>query len=56
MTAGSTIRKLDFRGRIVVPKEIRDRLGVGKGDSIEVSQGKKGITIKKYAATSAEKS
>ena len=48
--------KMDFRGRIVVPKEIRNKLGVGKGDSIEVSLGKKDIIIKKHTSASAAKS
>ena len=41
-----TIRRIDFRGRIVMPKEAREYLGIAKGDPVEVFLGKDCVTIK----------
>lgn len=41
------IIKVDFNGRFVIPKKIRDRLGIKKDDKLEVKvQGKKIILEK----------
>ena len=45
--------KMDFRGRIVVPAEIRRMLGLASGDPIEVCFENGNITIKKPAAINA---
>ena len=42
-----TVRKIDELGRIVIPKEIRDRLEVSEGDGFEVSEQDGIISLKK---------
>lgn len=39
--------KIDFNGRIVIPKKIRDRLGIKKDDILEVKVDGKKIILKK---------
>ena len=41
------IIKVDFNGRIVIPKKIRDRLGIKKDDILEVKVDGKKIILKK---------
>ena len=41
------IIKIDFNGRIVIPKKIRDRLGIKKDDILEVKVDSKKIILKK---------
>ena len=38
--------RIDKAGRIVVPKSIRDRLGLGPGADLEVSEGPEGLLLK----------
>ena len=43
------IRKVDELGRIVIPKELRDKLSIDNGDSLEVyTQPNGAIVLKKY--------
>ena len=41
------IIKIDFNGRIVIPKKIRDRLGIKKDDILEVKVDGKKIILEK---------
>ena len=52
MNTCSVIRNVDFRGRIVVPKEARDMLGIAKDSPVQVRMDKDCIVIKKLAAGS----
>jgi AbrB family looped-hinge helix DNA binding protein len=56
MSENGIIRIMDIRGRIVVPADARKRLGVARGDPVEVHVGRKDITIRKHAAPGAAKS
>jgi AbrB family looped-hinge helix DNA binding protein len=42
---GMTLR-IDKAGRIVVPKSIRDRLGLGPGAGLELSESPAGLLLK----------
>lgn len=43
------VRKVDELGRIVIPKELRDKLNIDNGDSLEVyTQPNGAIVLKKY--------
>ena len=49
MQATGIVRKTDALGRIVLPTELRQTLGIEVGDSLELyTQGDK-IVLKKYA-------
>jgi AbrB family looped-hinge helix DNA binding protein len=37
--------KLDSVGRIVVPKALRDALGIGPGSTVDISQYGAGLTV-----------
>lgn len=39
--------KIDFNGRIVIPKKIRDRLGINKDDILEIRVEGKKIILEK---------
>ena len=39
--------KIDFNGRIVIPKKIRDRLGIDTKDKLEIKVEGKKIILKK---------
>ena len=43
------IRRIDNLGRIVIPKEIRDKLRIKTSDSLEINLEDESITIKKYS-------
>lgn len=46
------VRKVDELGRIVIPKEIRDKFGLREGTEIEINASKNGeIVLGKYKNT-----
>lgn len=44
----STLRKIDAVGRIVIPIELRKRMGIDKDDEVEILLEDNHIKIKKY--------
>lgn len=42
------IRRIDDLGRVVIPKEIRQRFRIREGDPLEIFVEKEAITMKKY--------
>lgn len=42
------VRNLDDVGRIVIPKEIRRKIGVKEGDEMEIFATNKGVYFQKY--------
>ena len=48
MKATGTIRRVDDLGRIVIPKEIRQNLGIREGDPLEISVDNGAICLIKY--------
>ena len=52
MKATGIVRRLDDLGRIVIPKEIRHRLGVKENDCFEINLGNDGeLILTPYVAT-----
>ena len=49
MKSTGIVRKIDELGRIVLPKEIRDTLGVDAKDPLEIFIDEDKIILKKYA-------
>ena len=49
MKETGVIRRIDELGRIVIPKEIRNRLRVGPGDMLDIFTQDKTIVLKKYS-------
>ena len=47
MNTSGIVRKIDELGRIVIPKEIRQSLGIGEKDRLEISADQKNIVLKK---------
>lgn len=43
------VRRIDELGRIVIPKEIRKKLRIKEGDSLEISVKEDNILLKKYS-------
>lgn len=48
MKATGIIRSIDELGRIVVPKEMRTKLGIKNGDPVEITQEGDGIILRRY--------
>ncbi len=49
MRATGIIRRVDDLGRIVIPKEIRNNLGIQEGDAMEIFLDKEdGLVLKSY--------
>lgn len=48
MKSTGIIRRLDDLGRIVIPKEIRHRLGVTEGDPMEILVNGNQLILEKY--------
>lgn len=42
------VRRLDDLGRVVIPKEFRDAMGIKEGTPLEICSTSEGIVIKKY--------
>lgn len=49
MKATGIVRKVDELGRIVLPKELRQTMGIRTGDPMEIYTDGKGIILRKYA-------
>ena len=49
--ATEMIRRFDDLGRIVVPKEIRDRFGMSIGVPVEIYVDSKGVYLRRYRYT-----
>lgn len=48
MKANGVIRRIDDLGRVVIPKEIRQNLGIREGDSLEIFVDNGGVRLIKY--------
>lgn len=51
MKATGMVRKIDELGRIVLPVEIRNNMGIQKGDSLEIFIDEDKIILTKYKRT-----
>ena len=49
------VRRVDDLGRIVIPKEIRRKLGIREGDPLEVFLHEDCICLRKYSTDKLEK-
>jgi transcriptional pleiotropic regulator of transition state genes len=49
MKSTGIVRPIDQLGRIVLPKELRENLGIGPKDSLEVFVENEKIILKKYS-------
>ena len=49
MKATGIVRKIDALGRVVIPKELRDKMYIEDGDPLEIFVESDAIVIKKYA-------
>lgn len=52
MNATGIIRRVDDLGRVVIPKEVRKRVGIKEGMPLEIFIDKDTVTFKKYSALS----
>ena len=48
MKSTGIIRNIDELGRLVVPKELRNKLGIGKNDPVEIYVEGEKVIIMKY--------
>lgn len=48
MSGFGIVRKTDYLGRIVIPKEIRREFGIDIGDKIEIFVDRDKVHLKKY--------
>lgn len=48
MRATGIIRRIDDLGRVVIPKEIRKRIGIEEGDPLEIFVNDEEIILRKY--------
>jgi len=48
MKATGIVRRIDDLGRVVIPREIRQRLKISEGDPLELFIEKDGVTFLKY--------
>lgn len=49
MRSTGIIRRLDDLGRVVIPREIRQRLELNEGDLLELFFDENAVTFKKYS-------
>ena len=58
MKATGIVRRIDDLGRVVIPKEVRQQLGIREGDPLELylSDDGKELVIKKYDTTAPSRS
>lgn len=49
MKSTGLVRKIDENGRIVLPKDIRDKMGIDEGDALEFFYDNDNLIIKKYS-------
>ena len=49
MKATGIVRPVDNAGRLVLPKELRDRFNIQDGDALEIFTTSDTIVLKKYA-------
>ncbi len=50
MKATGIVRKIDALGRVVIPKEMRDKMFIEDGDPLEIYVQDEAIVIKKFSA------
>ena len=48
MNGTGIVRRVDYLGRIVLPKEIRRKLGINEGTPMEIYASAESVTIQKY--------
>ncbi len=48
MKSTGIIRRIDYLGRIIIPKEIRAKLSMKEGEPLEVQYDKNGVFFKRY--------
>lgn len=48
MKTAGIVRNLDNVGRLVIPKEMRNVMGINEGDPLEIVQVNNEIIVKKY--------
>jgi transcriptional pleiotropic regulator of transition state genes len=49
MKTTGIVRNLDNLGRVVIPKEMRNVLGINEGDPVEIAKVNNDIVIRKYS-------
>ncbi|MDG5854409.1 AbrB/MazE/SpoVT family DNA-binding domain-containing protein [Clostridium beijerinckii] len=49
MKTAGIVRNLDNLGRVVIPKEMRNLLGINEGDPVEIAKVNNDIVIRKYS-------
>lgn len=50
MNTTGIIRRVDDLGRVVIPKEVRRKVGISEGTPMEIFVSAEGIMLKKYHA------
>ena len=48
MNTTGSIRRVDDLGRVVIPKEVRRKVGISEGTPMEIFVSAEGIMLKKY--------
>lgn len=48
MKATGIVRRVDDLGRIVIPKELRNRFGIEEGTPLEIYTSEEGIEFRRY--------
>ena len=52
MKATGIVRRIDDLGRVIIPKEIRRKLGINENDCIELDlQNDDSVILRKYSST-----